>query len=78
MLDDIELDQTIRLAILNLMVVLYDCGIAEVHVGGVMRILGIADDKAQLHDDERLVLDENFVKYVEQINEPRPVDQRLH
>jgi hypothetical protein len=78
MLDDIELDQTIRLAILNLMVVLYDCGIAEVHVGGVMRILGIADDKAQLHDDERLVLDENFVKYVEQINEPRPADQSLH
>ena len=78
MLDDIELDQTIRLAILNLMVVLYDCGIAEVHVGGVMRILGIADDKAQLHDDERLVLDEEFVKYVEQINTPRPADQSLH
>ena len=78
MLDDIELDQTIRLAILNLMVVLYDCGIAEVHVGGVMRILGIADDKAQLHDDERLILNEEFVKYVEQINTPRPADQRLH
>ena len=78
MLDDIELDQTIRLAILNLMVVLYDCGIAEVHVGGVMRILGIADDKAQLHDDERLILNEEFVKYVEQINTPRPADQSLH
>jgi hypothetical protein len=78
MLDDIELDQTIRLAILNLMVVLYDCGITEIHVGGVMRILGVANDTAQKHDDERLVLDEKFVKYVEQINEPRPVDQRLH
>jgi hypothetical protein len=78
MLDDVELDQTIRLAILNLMVVLYDCGIEEVHVGGVMRILGVSDDTAQKHDDERLVLDKEFVKYVEQINEPRPVDQRLH
>jgi hypothetical protein len=78
MLDDIELDQTVRLAILNLMVVLYDCGIEEVHVGGVMRILGVANDKAQQHDNERLVLDENFVKYVEQINEPRPADQSLH
>jgi hypothetical protein len=78
MLDNIELDQTIRLAILNLMLVLYDCGIEEVHVGGVMRILGVANDKAQQHDDERLVLDENFVKYVEQINEPRPADQLLH
>jgi hypothetical protein len=78
MLDDIELDQTIRLAILNLMLVLYDCGITEVHIGGVMRIMGIDNDKAQQHDDERLVLDEEFVKYVEQINEPRPADQSLH
>lgn len=76
MLDD--LDQTIRMAILNLMVVLYDCGITEVHVGGVMRILGISDDKAANHDQERIVLDEDFVKYVEQINTPRPIDQVLH
>ena len=78
MLDDIELDQSVRLAIFNLMMVLYDCGITEVHIGGVMRILGVADDTAQQHDNERLVLDEEFVKYVEQINEPRPVDQPLH
>jgi len=78
MLDDTDLDQTIRLAILNLMVVLYDCGIEEVHIGGVMRILGVANDKAQQHDNERLVLDDEFVKYVELINTPRPVDQTLH
>jgi len=78
MLDDIELDQSVRLAIFNLMIVLYDCGITEVHIGGVMRILGVADATAQQHDNERLVLDEEFVKYVEQINQPRPVDQSLH
>ena len=78
MLDNSELDQSIRLAILNLMVVLYDCGIEEIHVGGVMRILGVSDSMAQQHDNERLVLDEEFVKYVEQINTPRPVDQPLH
>jgi hypothetical protein len=78
MLDDTELDQTIRLAILNLMVVLYECGIEEVHIGGIMRILGVANDKAQRHDNERLVLNEEFVKYVEQINTPRPADQLLH
>ena len=78
MLDDVELDQSIRLSILNLMVVLYDCGITEVHIGGVMRIMGVSDSMAQKHDNERLVLDEEFVKYVEQINTPRPVDQLLH
>jgi hypothetical protein len=78
MLEDLGLDQAIRLTILNLMVVLYDCGITEIHVGGIMRILGVPDDKAQAHDNERLVIDDNFVKYVEQINQPRPVDQVLH
>jgi hypothetical protein len=78
MLEDIDLDQNIRLAILNLMMVLYDCGITEIHIGGVMRILGVSNDTAQAHDNDRLILDEDFVKYVEQINEPRPVDQSLH
>jgi hypothetical protein len=78
MLDDIELDQHIRMAILNLCVVLYDCGINEIHVGGIMRILGVSDDTAQTHDLERIVLDENFVKYVDAINELRPDDQPLH
>jgi len=78
MLEDLEVDQSIRLAILNLMVVLYDCGITEVHVGGIMRILGVPDERASQHDDERVILDPEFVKYVEQINQPRPVDQILH
>jgi hypothetical protein len=78
MLDNIELDQHIRMAILNLCVVLYDCGITEIHVGGIMRILGVSDDTAQAHDLERIVLDENFVKYVDEITELRPDDQPLH
>ena len=78
MLDNIELDQNIRMAILNLCVVLYDCGITEIHVGGIMRILGVADATAQTHDQERIVLDENFVKYVDEISRPRPTDQPLH
>jgi hypothetical protein len=78
MLENIDVDQAIRITIMNLMVVLYDCGITEVHVGGVMRILGISNEKAQAHDNERIVLDDDFVKYVEEINTPRPVNQPLH
>ena len=78
MLDDLNIDQAVRLAILNLCVVLHDCGITEVHVGGIMRILGVPDDLALEHDDERIILDNEFVKYVDQINQPRPVDQALH
>jgi hypothetical protein len=78
MLDNPDIDQAIRLAILNLCVILHDCGITEVHVGGIMRILGVPDNLAQKHDDERVILDNEFVKYVDQINQPRPVDQALH
>lgn len=78
MLDELEIDQSIRLALLNLMVVLYDCGITEVHVGGIMRILGVDNQKAQEHDNEILIIDDNFLAYVEQINRPRTADQTLH
>jgi hypothetical protein len=73
-----DLDQSVRMAVLNLMMVLYDCGITEIHIGGVMRVLGVSNDTASHHDNERLILDEDFVKYVEEINEPRPSDQPLH
>jgi hypothetical protein len=78
MLENLEVEQSIRLTILNLCVVLYDCGITEIHVGGIMRILGISNEKAANHDDEFLVLNEDFVKYVEEINTPRPKNQPLH
>jgi hypothetical protein len=78
MLDDIELDQQVRMALMNLMVVLYSCGIVKIHLGGLMRILGVSNRIACQYDDEQLLLDEDFVKYVDQINEPRPADQALH
>jgi len=78
MLEELETDLAIRNTILNLMLVLYNFGINEIHVGGVMRVLGIPDDTAQAHDLERLVLDQDFIKYVEQISEVRPDDQVLH
>ena len=64
MLEELETDLAIRTTILNLMLVLYNSGINEIHVGCVMRVLGIPDDVAQAHDLERLVLDQDFVKYV--------------
>ena len=73
-----DLDLTIRNAIHNLMLVLYDQGITEIHTGGLMRLLGVSDELAQEYDHERVILDDNFVKYVEEINTPRPSDQPLH
>lgn len=78
MLENLELDQKIRMALMNLMIVLYTCGITKIHLGGLMRILGVDNEVAVRYDDEQIVLDEDFVKYVEQVNEPVPADQTLH
>ena len=79
MLDNIELEHSIRMAVFELMLTMYHQGITEIHVGGLMRILGVDNDTASNHDDERLVLDQEFTKYVEQIKTvKRPADQPLH
>ena len=76
--NDEQLEQYVRTAMFDLMLTLYKAGITEIHVGGMMRILGVDDELASAHDDERLVIDNNFVKYVEQIQTPITPGQTLH
>ena len=78
MLDDAELEQEVRMLMYEVMMVLYHHGITEVHVGGLMRLLGIENDKAVAHDDEVVILDHKFAKYVDEITEPRSSDQTIH
>jgi hypothetical protein len=78
MLDNPELEQEVRVLMYELMMVLYQHGIREVHVGGLMRVMGVANDRSAEHDDEMVILDDKFAKYVESITEPRSSDQTLH
>ena len=78
MLDEEELEQEVRVLMYELMMVLYQHGIQEIHVGGLMRLLGIDNDKAAKHDDEMVILDRKFDKYVEQNTEPRSSGQTIH
>lgn len=71
--DDIEL--AVSSLITDLLTVLYDHGIREVHMGGLLRLLGVSDDIASLQDNELVVLDERFAKYITQINQLTRVDQ---
>jgi hypothetical protein len=43
-----------------------------------MRLFGVLNDKAAKHDDEMIILDSKFAKYVKEITEPRSGDQTLH
>ena len=76
--DDYELEIHIRNLVTEIMVVMYEHGLREVHMGGMMRMMGIDNETAAAHDDEVVVLTDEFAKYVKQINEPRPRDQTLH
>lgn len=75
---DPELDQAIRTTIMMVMAALYEQGITEVHMGGMMRLLGIDDNTAAQHDSERVILNEAFAKYIRQLHEPVPPGQTLH
>jgi hypothetical protein len=66
MTDD-ELDQEIRLIIMELMIVLHKHGIKEVHMGGLMRLLGVKDKLAEECDQDRIELTEDFSKYISQM-----------
>ena len=78
MLDDDKLDDDIRAHVLSLMYVLYEYGIHEVHMGGLLRILGVSDEVASGFDDRVLGLDANFAKYMNDIQSGRDLSQTLH
>ena len=78
MLEDVELEADIRMLVYELMMVMYQHGLREVHIGGMMRMLGVDNRVASNHDDEVVVLDEKFAKYVNEITEPRSSDQTIH
>ena len=78
MSDDSVLDPLIQVSIYRLMLTLYNQGITEIHMGGLMRILGMSDIVACQHDEERVIMDEDFARYMYQMTQPRYHDQPLH
>jgi len=65
--DDI-LHERIKNIMVDIMAVLYENGIKEVQIGAMMRLLGVADDKAAGHDNELIELDENFGAMLVELN----------
>ena len=78
MLDDDKLDEDIRAHVLSLMYVLYEYGLRDVHMGGLLRILGVSDEIAAGFDNKVLALDADFAKYMNDIQSGRDLSQPLH
>jgi len=71
-------EEKVKIAMYNLMAIFYECGIKEVHIGGMMRILGVDNETAAKHDEEAVVLDDNFIEYITELNTPRSEHETLH
>jgi hypothetical protein len=72
MLDEDQLQKRIKAIMMDLMIVLYDHGIKEAHMGAMMRLLGVDDASAAKHDDESVVLDEKFGEMITKLNKQVP------
>lgn len=67
----------IKTTILEVMAVLYSNGQHELHVGAMMRLVGIDEAVASLHDDERINIDESLADIAEDSNIKRILQNRV-
>lgn len=68
MQDPDQFKEKIQLTMINVMAVLYDIGIRQVHTGAIMRLLGVTNDVAAEYDDSYIELDERFPVIHSQVN----------
>lgn len=67
MLQEIDFDDKIKLAIYTFMLNLYDYGIHEIHMGGLMRLLGVPNSVAAEHDETTVILTDEVAQYVKDL-----------
>lgn len=72
MLEEEQLQTRIKEIMVDIMIVLYEHGIKEAHMGAMMRLLGVDDESAANHDHESVVLDEKFGEMITKLNKPVP------
>ena len=65
---------------LGLIEVLHGNGIQEVHMGGMMRLLGVEEEVAKEYDQHRITLTKSFVNTVREFenHQPPPTGTVLH
>lgn len=68
MADDKDLEWEARKLIMEIMLVLQKHGINYIHMGGLMRLIGVSNERAADQDDDIIELDEKFTKYIKALN----------
>lgn len=80
---DILNEESVRELVVNLCWMFTEFGITEIHVGGLMRLVGIDNETASNYDDEVMIITEMQQKLKEEgetseLIEVRPPDSTLH
>jgi hypothetical protein len=58
------LEKECKTVIMEIMMVLHRHGITEVHMGGMLRLMGVSEEVARESDDDLIHLDEKFTRYI--------------
>ena len=58
----------VRTVMLEVMAVLYANGQRQLHVGAMMRLIGVDEDRAAEHDGDRIDIDESFAELANDVN----------
>jgi hypothetical protein len=69
---DILNEESVKDLVVNICLILADFGITEVHVGGLMRLVGIDEDLASEHDDELMIITD-----IQQLRPPKEESQEV-
>ena len=77
-LDEVNVEETVKVLIMEVMMVLYKYNIKDIHVGALMRLIGVSDEVASESDFERIVLDEKFSKYMQDVVDLSTSDDSDH
>ena len=61
----------------SVMAVLWANGQKQLHVGAMMRLLGVPEETAAQHDEERIDLEDNFDEMAKELNIQHLIKSRV-
>jgi len=67
----------VRTVMLEVMAVLYANGQRQLHVGAMMRLIGVDEERAAMHDDDRIDIDESFAELASDVNIKHLLQSRI-
>lgn len=70
MLKDDQLETHLKDLMIDICAVMYSHGYDMVSIGALMRLIGVGEDRAKIHDQEYFSLDQSFQALIKQRNNP--------